>query len=415
MKKGFMVTVVMLFFVFSMPFGVEADSTGVKEGVAGERERFVNWERDRDPGLGVPIVVRALWEQLMGVDNDYVSRRDASSLRLPTRRYHLRGKYDECEHAHKYEYSLRVARWNPVTLRRQPGPGGDSSGSRKRVHMLTYKEREQEALVLIEQGRGSVGLGPLWEEKRVLRRNYRMISLTIPVWLQQMLPRHYRMRVLTAAAMIGACTDGRAVVMPQTSARDAWDSVVQDHHTPYGVYRNIHNVSLRLHPTELLRLRAFGREMNVSSLPTVLRTAVMVGLGLPGAKLGLTTAPWLWLSKSFPRRFDLDFLKCLLMIGGTMDELLFMGGGCLLYDLLLEERLRVGGRMRLFAALRGYKEAYGITNDEAWSVRLLEMVEYNLWRHVQALERAAVRASASARSRSRGVQDDADRCLVGIA
>ncbi len=34
MKKGFLVTAAMLFVAFSLPCGVKADSTGVKEGVA---------------------------------------------------------------------------------------------------------------------------------------------------------------------------------------------------------------------------------------------------------------------------------------------------------------------------------------------------------------------------------------------
>jgi len=157
--------------------------------------------------------------------------------------------------------------------------------------------------------------------------------------------------------------------------------MIVDYRTPHEMVSS-NGPPIRVKPTEILRLRAFGEELGLStavSMKTILRTAVMIGLGWPGAKLGVTTAPWLWVVKAFPRRYDLDFLKSLMMVAGTADHVMFRTDGCLLYDVMLEERLGLHGRQKLMAAMTPNPSG-------RWSLRLLELIEYNLWRYIQTLK-----------------------------
>lgn len=338
------------------------------EGVLVERERERYARCKGEGAYGEPVVSESIWEKMGSIDADYMRRRELSSLRLLNRREGVKGR-------RVWEYSLFS--------------GCDTGLQVKcshRQHQTNTPEVEKEARrrVLLESGVYS-------DEYRSLKK---ALYVYLPTWLMKMLPKCRRGRIIEAAMIRGMCVDGRDVEWPMTSSGDPLDRrlmremEVWDCATKYGTFTEMH-----LHPTEVLALRAFGSEMNMNtscSLTSVVRTAVMIGLDIPGARWGITTAPWLWVSKGFPRRFDLDFLKSLMMAFGCADVRTFREGGCQLFDLILEERLREGGRRRLAHAL--VPPNTGVSG-RGWSVRLVERMEFLLYKHVKALAKASYRKS----------------------
>ena len=99
----------------------------------------------------------------------------------------------------------------------------------------------------------------------------------LPRWLVRKIPREGRLAILREAAVAGAATDGSKVTLGQVSVDRRGDPPVC--------------VTLRFFPDELEILRSFGKKALLSTQASILRTAIFVGLELPGVLRGVISPP----------------------------------------------------------------------------------------------------------------------------
>lgn len=94
-------------------------------------------------------------------------------------------------------------------------------------------------------------------------------------WMIRALPPLNRTRILTAAAIVGARTNGRLVKLGQVSY----------------ITSDCQARQLRFSIDELDQLMCFAKEASLSDQHSAIRTAIAIGLGLPGALDGIISPP----------------------------------------------------------------------------------------------------------------------------
>ncbi len=161
-------------------------------------------------------------------------------------------------------------------------------------------------------------------------------DLGMPGWLVNMIPLKGRSRILSAAGIIGSCFNGTEVKLGQLEI---------DNNTSSG--KKYVTSAIRFTFEEQKRLREFGKECNLFKTPSIIRTAVFIGLSVPNAVEGIINPPWQYIEGweqgwREDITFDPEFLERILILSGAMDRELFEERGCAVLD-ALEYYRRTGG------------------------------------------------------------------------
>jgi hypothetical protein len=157
----------------------------------------------------------------------------------------------------------------------------------------------------------------------------RPFNVRLPIWAIEAIPafpdgvRSYRMKVFIAAAVLGATVDGRRVKLGQVSS---------------GSDRGSRSYPLVFHPYELVFLREFGNEARLSRLSSIVRTAFLVGLQVPGCYDGVMTPPWQWAGTG--KTFDWLYIKSMLTVTGCIWARLYEREACAVYDCMINAQGR---------------------------------------------------------------------------
>lgn len=230
----------------------------------------------------------------------------------------------------------------------------------------------------------------VWEEaeERVRERgdtqDLRLMSRAsydMPRWLLYLIPhmpterggvsrRNGKQRVLHGAAILGSCVDGREIKLGAVGVGSR--SVVRP-------------VGFSFRGPEVERLREFGTECKLSRMSSIVRTAIFVGLALPGAREGVIgPAPHLWESEGWdqegvgfefgkPQTLSVGFCESLMELSGCMSYKHFEARGCAVLDCLLGIRMRMGAL--------GLKEALAVVMGSWVNNNLMRVVDRTLNEH----------------------------------
>ena len=145
----------------------------------------------------------------------------------------------------------------------------------------------------------------------------RGIAVSFPCWLFTYLPNARGegvadSRLLTAAAIIGACERGVLVGLGQVST-----------------YGPVRHANLHFTERELESFWAFAQEAHLAKITSTIRTAVFIGLNVPGWKEGIVSPPAM---TGTEWTMGLNQATMLLIDSGVMDKRLWENGGRTIWE-----------------------------------------------------------------------------------
>lgn len=217
------------------------------------------------------------------------------------------------------------------------------------------------------------------QELRLMSR----ASYDMPRWLLSMVPpmrvetgyrRNGLQRVLHGAAILGSCVSGGEIKLGAIGVGGR--SVVRP-------------VGFSFHGSEIERLREFGTEARLSRMSSIVRTAIFVGLAMPGAREGVVgPAPHLWESEGWDKEgvgfafrnvttLSVSFCETLMELSGCMSYKHFEAQGCAVLDSLLSVRM-YGGTRKLRLRLEGMLGLWANDNLMLVVDRILNEHHHNL-------------------------------------